>query len=128
MTDIPACPRCAGENTYPDGDNFVCADCAFEWPMVAEAGAAGTQVRDCNGNVLADGDSVVVINIRQGDTLRTDELWWDQNAEEFHTDRNVRIFQKDKTIYGKGLRAAQDFSWYDIFHITGIVLSDGELE
>ena len=61
MTEIPACPQCAGENTYPDGDNFVCADCAFEWPMVAEAGAADPQVRDCNGNVLADGDSVVVI-------------------------------------------------------------------
>jgi protein PhnA len=63
MTDIPACPRCAGENTYPDGDNFVCADCAFEWPAVADvqAGGAGPQVRDCNGNVLADGDNVVVI-------------------------------------------------------------------
>ena len=61
MTEIPACPQCAGENTYPDGDNFVCADCAFEWPMVAQAGGAGPQVRDCNGNVLTDGDNVVVI-------------------------------------------------------------------
>ena len=61
MTEIPACPQCAGENTYPDGDNFVCADCGFEWPMVAQAGGTGPQVRDCNGNVLADGDNVVVI-------------------------------------------------------------------
>lgn len=68
-------------------------------------------------------DSVVVINILKGDTLRTDELWWDQNTEEFYTDKPVRIFQPDKTIFGTGLRAAQDFSRYDIYHITGIVLT-----
>lgn len=70
-------------------------------------------------------DSVVVINILKGDTLRTNELWWDQNDEKFYTDKPVRIYQKDKTIYGKGLKAAQDFSSYDIFNITGTVLTSG---
>ncbi len=23
------------ENTYQDGDNYVCPDCAHEWPMAA---------------------------------------------------------------------------------------------
>lgn len=74
-------------------------------------------------------DSVVVINIEKGDTLRTNELWWDQNTQEFFTDKPVRIYQKDKTIFGHGLRAKQDFSSYDIFNITGIVLTKGnELE
>ena len=74
-------------------------------------------------------DSVVVINILKKDTLRTDELWWDQNKEEFYTDKPVRIHQPDKTIYGTGLRAAQDFTWYDIFKIQGEVLTSGnELE
>lgn len=71
-------------------------------------------------------DSVVVINLIKGDTLKTDELWWDQNTQEFYTDKPVEIRQPDKTVYGKGLRAAQDFSWYDIFHITGVVLTSGE--
>lgn len=71
-------------------------------------------------------DSVVVINILKGDTLRTDELWWDQDAEQFYTDKPVRIHQPDKTIFGRGLRAAQDFSEYDIYHITGVVLTTGE--
>lgn len=63
MTEIPACPQCAGENTYPDGENFVCADCGFEWQVAADAQAAGPgqQVRDCNGNALSDGDNVVVV-------------------------------------------------------------------
>jgi protein PhnA len=64
MPAIPACPQCAQENTYPDGSNYVCADCSHEWPMVAEANADetdGTVVRDANGNVLSDGDAVVLI-------------------------------------------------------------------
>lgn len=72
-------------------------------------------------------DSVVVINIIKKDTLKTDELWWDQNKEEFYTDKHVEIRQPDKTIYGTGLRAGQDFSWYDIYHITGVVLTSGDV-
>jgi len=64
MSDIPACPICSMENTYPDGDNYVCADCAHEWPIVAVA-ATGDEdaatVKDANGNLLADGDDVVLI-------------------------------------------------------------------
>ncbi|MFN3398156.1 MAG: zinc ribbon domain-containing protein YjdM [Sulfurimicrobium sp.] len=64
MSTIPACPQCAMENTYPDGDNYVCADCGHEWPMTETAPAddnADTVVRDANGAVLNDGDAVVLI-------------------------------------------------------------------
>jgi protein PhnA len=63
MSEIPACPLCAMENTYPDGGNYVCADCGHEWPMAAAAQPpdAGLVVRDINGNVLHSGDTVVVI-------------------------------------------------------------------
>lgn len=63
MSAIPACPQCTLENTYPDGDNYVCADCGFEWPMVAAASEEDGPriVKDANGNVLSDGDSVVLI-------------------------------------------------------------------
>ena len=63
MSTIPACPQCTLENTYPDGDNYVCADCGFEWP---QAGAAAEEeadavIKDANGTVLNDGDAVVLI-------------------------------------------------------------------
>lgn len=63
MSVTPACPQCTLENTYPDGENFVCADCGFEWPQASSASADedSTVVKDANGNVLADGDSVVLI-------------------------------------------------------------------
>ncbi|MEX3787549.1 zinc ribbon domain-containing protein YjdM [Paraburkholderia sp. BR14374] len=65
MNAAPACPQCAMENTYPDGTLYVCADCGHEWSANARADAndepAGSVVKDANGNVLADGDSVVLI-------------------------------------------------------------------
>jgi protein PhnA len=64
MSNIPACPQCTLENTYPDGDNYVCADCGYEWPVNGAASAADDAeavVKDANGNVLSDGDAVVLI-------------------------------------------------------------------
>ncbi len=58
-----ACPQCTLENTYVDGANTVCADCGFEW-LAAEAATVDDDarvVKDFNGNVLADGDAVVLI-------------------------------------------------------------------
>jgi protein PhnA len=52
------------ENTYPDGENYVCADCGHEWPQSAAPesdDSAEAVVKDSNGNVLADGDAVVLI-------------------------------------------------------------------
>lgn len=65
-------------------------------------------------------DSVVVINIRNGDTLITDELWWDQVKEEIYTDKPNQVRQPDKTLYNKkGLRAAQNFSHYTMLESSG---------
>lgn len=63
MSNVPACPQCTLENTYPDGANYVCADCGFEWPMAATAEEADAEavIKDANGNVLKDGDAVVLI-------------------------------------------------------------------
>jgi protein PhnA len=61
----PACPQCALENIYPDADLFVCADCGFEWLMTQTAGASDDDdarvVKDSNGQLLQDGDAVVLI-------------------------------------------------------------------
>jgi protein PhnA len=52
------------QNTYPDGVNFVCADCGYEWPQTAASSPddeADAVVKDSNGQVLQDGDAVVLI-------------------------------------------------------------------
>ena len=61
---IPACPQCTMENTYQDGDNFVCPDCGHEWLIMSapeESAESDGVVRDSNGNPLADGDAVILI-------------------------------------------------------------------
>lgn len=66
-------------------------------------------------------DSVRVFNL-QGDTLFCQELWWEQNAMEFHTDKPVRIHRPGMIINGVGLKAPQDFKTFTIFQITNSVL------
>ena len=63
MSQLPSCPQCGLENTYPDGDNLVCADCGFEWPaQTSEASEEEERiVRDANSTILNDGDAVVLI-------------------------------------------------------------------
>jgi protein PhnA len=63
MQTAPACPQCASTLAYEDGANFVCPECAHEWPQVAAAvaDAAARVVRDSVGNELKDGDTVTVI-------------------------------------------------------------------
>lgn len=63
MSQLPNCPQCQSEFTYEDGSNYVCPECAHEWPQQAAAEEADTVrvIRDANGNVLQDGDSVTVI-------------------------------------------------------------------
>jgi protein PhnA len=63
MPASPACPQCTQENTYPDGENFVCADCGFEWPQSDPSTVDEGEriVKDANGNVLQSGDTVTLI-------------------------------------------------------------------
>ena len=60
MTTLPPCPQCKSEYTYEDGANYVCPECAYEWPQV-EAAEEAKSVRDAVGNLLQDGDTVTVI-------------------------------------------------------------------
>ncbi len=64
--DLPPCPKCASVYSYSDGFQYVCPECAHEWPLQAATSAdtsfgAARVWRDANGNALADGDSVTVI-------------------------------------------------------------------
>ncbi len=61
MSTLPACPACASELTYEDGPLLICPECGHEWTAVAEANEGDAVIRDANGNVLADGDTVTVI-------------------------------------------------------------------
>lgn len=63
MSNLPNCPSCNSSYTYEDGMLFVCPECAHEWTLEAEdehAEHTGA-VKDANGNLLQDGDTVTII-------------------------------------------------------------------
>jgi hypothetical protein len=71
-------------------------------------------------------DSVIVINVK-GDTLRAPDLWWDQRAKLFYTDKVAEYHTKDKHIFGgKGLEATQDMSSVTFKEPTGNVVRPAE--
>ena len=51
------------ENTYPDGDCFICPDCSHEWSALAsQVDAEEKRVhKDAHGNILSDGDTVTLV-------------------------------------------------------------------
>lgn len=63
MSQLPVCPQCQSEYTYQDGVMFVCPECAHEWSseQVETAQETVKIIKDANGNVLQDGDTVTVI-------------------------------------------------------------------
>ncbi len=67
-------------------------------------------------------DSVLVINMKNGDTLRTKKLWWDQNKSEFYTDDTAYIYQPDKVILAaKGLHASQNLTDIKFYYSSGVL-------
>jgi protein PhnA len=63
MSSLPNCPKCSSEYTYEDGLLFVCPVCAHEWTAESEINSLEKEkvIKDSNGNVLIDGDTVSVI-------------------------------------------------------------------
>ncbi|MEK3988942.1 MULTISPECIES: zinc ribbon domain-containing protein YjdM [Robertmurraya] len=61
MANLPNCPKCQSEYTYEDGPLYICPECGHEWTAESEISEEQKVVKDANGNVLNDGDTVSVI-------------------------------------------------------------------
>ncbi|MDB4420694.1 zinc ribbon domain-containing protein YjdM [Pseudomonadales bacterium] len=62
MNELPPCTECKSAYTYLDGSLCVCPECAHEWSVDAvDETEVSALIKDANGNMLHDGDSVVVI-------------------------------------------------------------------
>lgn len=62
MSELAPCPVCRSPYTYEQNDLLVCPECGHEWSAVEEPAADDRfVVKDSNGNILQDGDTVVTI-------------------------------------------------------------------
>ena len=58
---LPNCPKCGSVYVYEDGNILVCPECFYEWRENVEENSEENVVKDSNGNILQDGDSVTII-------------------------------------------------------------------
>lgn len=62
MNSLPSCPNCRSVYTYEDRGLYVCPECGNEWSQnETTEEVIEFIVKDSNGNILQDGDSVSVI-------------------------------------------------------------------
>jgi protein PhnA len=64
MSVYPPCPICQSSYTYAMDALLVCPECAHEWEPAGEDVVVADEVfvvKDSNGTILQNGDSVIVI-------------------------------------------------------------------
>ncbi|WP_298627051.1 zinc ribbon domain-containing protein YjdM [uncultured Legionella sp.] len=63
MNTLPNCPKCNSEYTYEDASQYICPECAHEWAKDNQEPTLESAriIKDANGTILQDGDSVTVI-------------------------------------------------------------------
>ena len=72
-------------------------------------------------------DSVHIIT-KKGEQLNTEELIWSASIQKFFTEKPVRITTATEVLYGNGMEANSDFTWYQITHPKGTVaVNKGEV-
>lgn len=67
MSESTQCPKCQSPYGYPTGTSMMCPECGHEWTSEEQTETVVAEdvdsliVKDANGNVLQDGDTVVLI-------------------------------------------------------------------
>lgn len=62
MPETTPCPLCKSTYTYEMNDLLACPECGHEWnPNESAISDDSFVVKDCNGNILQNGDTVVTI-------------------------------------------------------------------
>jgi LPS export ABC transporter protein LptC len=78
------------------------------------------------GNVLV-WDSVQIVS-KKGERLNTSELIWNESIQKFFTEKPVTITTPTEVLYGNGMEANSDFTWYQITNPKGTVqVNKGEV-
>ncbi len=65
--------------------------------------------------------NVIVNNIANKETLKSEELFWEPKKEDVYTEKFVRIETPGELMTGTGLKAKQDFSEWTLKNPEGII-------
>ena len=70
--------------------------------------------------------NVIVHNMENKETLKTEELFWDPESGDVNTEKFVKIETPEEVITGTGLVAKQDFSSWSLKHPEGTFIIEDE--
>ncbi len=88
--------------------------------------ADSSRYYESQGNILV-WDSVQILS-KKGEQLNTSELIWNESIQKFFTEKPVKITTPTQVLYGNGMEANSDFSWYQVANPKGTVeVNKGEL-
>lgn len=87
---------------------------------------AKSAVREQNQGLVTTRDSVVLTTVQQ-EKLETEELIWNEKTEKITTEKFVKVTKPGEVIYGFGLEANQDFSFWKITVPKGVIRA-GQLD
>lgn len=69
-------------------------------------------------------DSVQLYNPKKKQTMYSEALYWNQKDSVIFTDKMVMVKSPTEQLYGKGIRAKQDFSSYEFIEPQGKILTN----
>lgn len=93
------------------------------YPEVSSSLICKYAKHDINQDKWEARDDVVAVNI-DGDTLRTEQMFWDSKSEKIFSDKHVTIKTATEIIYGTGFTAKQDFTGWKIRNVKGVIYLD----
>jgi len=74
---------------------------------------------DTKRNIWEARNDVLVVS-SEGDTLRTEQMFWDMNSGEIYSDKSVQIKNDKEIVYGVGFEANQNADHFKAKNIKGI--------
>lgn len=112
--------RYLGENPYLEMTQGVHVRFYNNVGMVESELQSNYAISYENTDVMEAKENVVVIN-KEGETLNTEHLIWEEKTEKIHTEEFVKITTADEVIFGHGFESNQDFTRYRIKNIKGTI-------
>ncbi|MES2702556.1 MAG: LPS export ABC transporter periplasmic protein LptC [Bacteroidota bacterium] len=81
--------------------------------------ADSSRYYEAQGDIIV-WDSVQIVS-KKGEKLNTEELIWNEKMQKFFTEKAVKITTPNDILYGDGMEANRDFTWYKITYPKGMV-------
>lgn len=85
--------------------------------IVSKLTADYAEIRE-KDNVIIARNNVIFTNFDKHQTLKTEELFWDQTAKRVRTDKQFNIVGEESEVWGYGLDTDENFTDYNAHKVS----------